>query len=260
NDDKNIRSLKNDGIRVKKILEDIKLNHRFIKIENSSGNLSEKENEIVSRNTIGNHNFKLLKRYKRLFPDSNILHIRSNLNEIGRAYFMERNIGNNLKRVNNYFINSFKRTNEELLNRNNIELDEVASQGINAFKYKEDRYDYHIMDLYYWETQLSRWISEILNETAVCFETYSAYNLRSIIDISLSFPFHYRKESLFFKKLINRNFPILNFYGVNSDENLFESYTKLLNDYKSKIDLLKKEKQIKNNSENNLVAYAQKSS
>src|SRR5699024_7344834 len=31
NDDKNIRSLKNDGIRVKKILEDIKLNHRFIK-------------------------------------------------------------------------------------------------------------------------------------------------------------------------------------------------------------------------------------
>src|SRR5699024_8823537 len=255
NNDKNIRLLKNDGVRVKRILEDIKLNHSFIKIESNSGELNNNELEIISKNTVGQHNFGLLKRYSSLFPEKNILHIRSNLNEIGRANLMVRNVGDNIQRVEKYFVNSFKKANAKQLEDTNIDLFEIAHNGINDFHYVDNnRYGYHIMDLYYWENRTGRWISEILNETDICFETFSAYNLRSIIEISLSFSFNDRKESIFFKELINRNYASLNFYGVNSDENLYESYTKLLK--------YCEEKELSNDSmkEKKLVDYAQKSS
>lgn len=246
--EKNTRLLKNDGIRVKELLKDIELNHQFIKIENSEKKLSDKDQNNLSKNTIGSHNFGLLRSYKKLFPEKNVLHIRSNLNEIGRANLMEKNVGNNLQRVQKYFINSFRKANEEELKNENIDLESIAQKGVNDFKYENDRFDFHIMDLYYWENRSGRWISEILNETDVCFETFSGYNLRAIIEISLSFTFDERKSSVFFKELINRNYPILNFYGVNSDENLFEAYMKLLDSEKS-------EKESKS-----IVSYAQKSS
>lgn len=246
--EKNTRLLKNDGIRVKELLKDIKLNHQFIKIENSENKLSDRDQNNLSKNTIGSHNFGLLRSYKKLFPEENVLHIRSNLNEIGRANLMEKDVGNNLQRVQKYFINSFSRANEKELTNINIDLKTIAEKGINDFKYENDRFDFHIMDLYYWENRTGRWISEILNETDVCFETFSGYNLRAIIEISLSFTFDERKSSVFFKELINRNYPILNFYGINSDENLYETYTKLLNNTKF-------EKESKS-----IVNYAQKSS
>src|SRR5699024_12461082 len=51
---------------------------------------------------------------------------------------------------------------------------------------------------------------------------FLSFNMRSIIDISLSFSLKERKSDYLFKELINRNYPILNFYGKNTKLNLYE--------------------------------------
>src|SRR5699024_1104804 len=54
-------------------------------------------------------------------------------------------------------------------------------------------------------------------------------NVRAIIDITLSFEFQKRKNNYVFSELINRNYPVLNFYGKNKLSNLYED-NKILSD------------------------------
>lgn len=246
--EKNLRLLRNDGIKVKELLDDIQLNHTFIQLENVSKKLSDTDKYRLSKNTIGKHNFGLLRSYKNLFPDENTLHIRSNLSEIGSANLMENNRGNTAARVVKYFVTSFYRTNKEKVDEFEIDLQQISEQGFKDFKYDNKRFDYHIMDLYYWENRVGRWASEILNETDVCFETFSGYNLRAIIEIALSFNFEDRHSNFFLKELINRNYSVLNFYGINANDNLYEQNKSLM----KKLQLIENEESLKK--------YAQKSS
>src|SRR5699024_10916109 len=48
------------------------------------------------------------------------------------------------------------------------------------------------------------------------------FNMRAIIETSLSFSLKQRKTDYLFKELINRNYPILNFFGKNEIQNLYE--------------------------------------
>src|SRR5699024_4655469 len=183
-----------------------------------------------------------------LFPDNHTLHIRSTISEIGSSHLLVNERGNTASRLIKYFVSSFSRINRESLDKFELDLQPISEQGFKDLKYDNNRFDYHIMDLYYWENRIGRWASEILNETDVCFETYSGYNLRAIIDIALSFKFEERHSHLFLKELINRNHPILNFYGINDTENLYEQNKKL----NEKVQL--------SETENSLKIYAQKSS
>src|SRR5699024_2890083 len=93
--------------------------------------------------------------------------------------------------------------------------------------YGEDLFDFHILDLFYWEDRMGRWHSEILNETDAAFDTLLPFNVRAIIEVALSFSIPEQKSDYLFKELINRNHPILNFYGRNEKLNLYEKQKKI---------------------------------
>lgn len=110
--------------------------------------------------------------------------------------------------------------------KDNIMRDRVSvmfNDFIHETDYGNSTFDYHLLDLMYWEIHMGRWHCEILNTHDYVVETVSPYNHRALIDITLSFEYIKRKNRYFQYELINRNFPVLNFFGMNEVENLYES-------------------------------------
>lgn len=160
----------------------------------------------------------MIKHYNNNFNEQDTIHIRANLLEIGRAYYLKLDKRNDINSVKNVFDNSFKNSKSKVSKEI---LDSRFFESIRELYY-DKVFDYHILDLYYWENRMGRWFSEVLNETDTAFETFLPFNVRSIIDISLSFGIKERREDYMFKELINRNYPILNFYGENEVKNIYE--------------------------------------
>lgn len=213
-----IKSLNIDKNVVEQFLKDIPINHKFLIFGDDNKVLTKDEVKVLDKNTIKNHGRFLLTHYNENFPETNIMHIRANLLEIGRAYFLSNDRTSELaavKGVYDFYLKSYQKTLSKDV------LDKIFFDSIDDFHYKE-LYDYHILDLYYWENRMGRWFSEVLNETDSAFETFLPYNMRAVIDLSLSFSLEKRRDDYMFKELVNRNFPVLNFYGRNIVENLYE--------------------------------------
>lgn len=213
--------LDKDRIIVEKILQDIKLNHQFIHYDESleENILSGDMLNILNKNTTQEHSRILLGYYEKFFPQENLLHIRGNLLEIGRAYFITARKTNNPIEVYNTFHFGIKKYINENIE---MDIDFYINDQLDKMGYNNELYDYHVLDLFYWENRTGRWHAEVLNETDYAFETMLPFNMRTIIELSLSFGLSKRKNNFLFKELINNNLPILNFFGENEINNLYE--------------------------------------
>lgn len=221
--------LKMDEKIVKEMLEDIPLNHRMIYFGPSAIKNTPEQIEVLKRNTIKPHGQWLIPLYREYFGDEDVLHLRGNLLEIGRAYFVKKDSKNTADEVEGIFYALLKKhfTN---IKEAEEKFGYILKYGLKKFLYDKSLFGYHKMDLFYWEIRMGRWISEVLNENDVVFETLIPYNLRAIIDISLSFELKKRKRNYVFNHLINRNYPVLNFYGKNDERNLFERMEELISE------------------------------
>src|SRR5699024_6040481 len=88
--------------------------------------------------------------------------------------------------------------------------------------YDENIYNFHLLDLYHWEIVDGRWYSEVINTHDIIFETISPFNHRALIEIALSFSYDKKRDEYMYTEMINRKFPILNFFGNNNLLNLYE--------------------------------------
>lgn len=213
------RILNLDQYIVKQIVSDIKLNHKFFYLDNSTRPLSNVENKIMNKNTLKIHGRNIIPFYNDLFPENYVLHIRANLLEIGSASYMFIDTPNTVDSIEQKFKGYIGKS------INNIPSDifkTTLQDGIKALKYDDNFYDYHLVDMYYWEDRMGRWYSEVLNETDSAFDSINPFNMRAIIEISLSFDYKDKKSNKLFSELINLNFSILNFYGKNNLKNLYE--------------------------------------
>lgn len=213
-----IKTLSIDKNVVSQFVRDIDFNHKFLIFGDDNKVLTEEEVYVLNKNAVKAHGRFLLKHYNDSFPENEVMHIRANLLEIGRAHFLNNDRSSSIESVKNVYDFHLKSYTKVLSKE---VIDSVFYEGIEGFHY-EKLYDYHLLDLYYWENRMGRWFSEVLNETDSAFETMLPYNMRAIIDISLSFSLEKRKDDYMFKELVNQNFPTLNFYGRNVVENVYE--------------------------------------
>lgn len=217
------KSLRLDKEIVEEILQDISLNHEFLVVENTRFKPTKLESVAFSKNSLISHGKYLIQYYNDSFPQEYLIHMRSNLFEIGRAFYMNIIESNSLESIRYVF-------NKTVLDKKNVSLSDIQKEeffnvGLSTLAY-DKVYDYHLLDLFYWENRMGRWFSEVLNETDAAFDTFLPFNMRAMIDISLSFSLSQRESDFVFRELINRNFSVLNFYGINSRENLYELYNK----------------------------------
>lgn len=214
------KSLSKDKKIVDQILEVIPLNHQYLLFKDNSRKLTNMDTTILNRNTNLTHGRFLLPHYNYFFPEDNVLHIRGNLFEIGRAYYINKYSRNNKSDITRLMSAALlKLANSK--NEQNV-LTDYINDKIVKFNYDINNSDYHVLDLYYWEIRMGRWMAEVLNETDLSFETLLPFNMREIMDISLSYDIQERKNNFMFDEIINRNYPVLNFFGKNELSNIYE--------------------------------------
>lgn len=208
---------------VKQMLDNLDFNHKFCYLNQIQNDYTAQEKKIIRKNTIAPHSMFLINLSRKFLPiEGKVVHIRSNLYEIGQAGAYKKTYReSNLEQFKIAFDKRYKKL---LKPEDSIEeYDRAYYEFMNELGYTDFIYDYHLLDLYLWEIRLSRWHSEILNTHDVCFETLSPFNHRILLEIALSFNYEYRKNGQMFQELININWPVLNFFGDNNIKNMYES-------------------------------------
>ena len=211
--------LSNDQYIVKQMQQDLKLNHEFFYFDQKRFALSKEEKNIISKNTVKQHGRFLINFYLSSFPESEVMHMRGTPLEVGQGYFLARDRNNTVREVEKTFNHNMSKYRDEISQEL---LNELFNNSVEVFNYNDDLYNYHKLDLYYWENRMGRWHSEILNENDICFETIMPFNMRAMIDVSLAYNRVQRREGYVFNELINKHYPVLNFYGKNTKLNLYE--------------------------------------
>jgi len=203
---------------VGQMLDDLNLNHEFIYYKDDKISIPSDLENAMERNATARHGRFLIGHYLKSLSEENTLHIRANLLELGRAYLISPTTNQSKEAILASYLKYVQKKNK---GKDLTEIEEHISKQNDKF-HSDDFYDYHIMDISFWETRMGRWHAEILNETDIAYESFIPYNMRAIMEISLSFDYPARKSNYFFKGLINRNYPVLNFYGFNQERNLYE--------------------------------------
>ena len=96
------------------------------------------------------------------------------------------------------------------------------AERYDRYEYADASTHYDVGDLWYWEHRHGRWYAQVLNETDTAFDSISPINVRRILDCFLAFPEAERSEAVVQYALIQRQHPVLLFFGINSRENLFQ--------------------------------------
>jgi hypothetical protein len=216
--------LKVDEEVVSEMVENLGLNHKFLTIDMESEDEDFKSfSEALYKNAFTNHSHKLAKLYYENFSD-NYLHIRSNILEIGRAFYKKK-----VSYPKEMGINEMAKcyapkaaNDEKVKNAFSIFYNEVDFGNI---------YNYDPYDIFYWEFRMGVWHSQLLLESDVAHDTYILFNARKILDLLLSVPFTDRKENNVFHETIKKNWPILQFWMINKLENLTLFYDEQFDEF-----------------------------
>ena len=214
------KSLAQDRVIVDRLLEIMpEARHQYFYFDDTASELTEAQQELVHKNTIGRHGPWLLPHYLREFSGGRHIHLRGAGYEVGRAYWDVRPETDNLASLRSLFL---ARTKKASSGESPAEAMAYFDEGLRRWEYDGDLHGYHLRDLYYWEMRMGRWSAEIMNETDLAFETCIMINSRSLLEIALSFPLEDRRSGFFFAELINDTDPLLNFFGKNDLRNLYE--------------------------------------
>src|SRR5699024_957538 len=216
-----LETLYKDKVIVDKLLQLVDINHQFILFgDESNTRLDSSKEEIINKNSTFNDQDMLLEYYENYYPETNVIHIRSNLLEIARAHNITPRKTNNYREILNTMRYRLRNNWKETLSE---EMKTYELKKVEEYNYTEYLYGYHLLDLFHWEHRVGRWHTEVLNGTDYSYETMLPFNLRAIIETSLAFELTKRKNDYLFKEIINKSLPILNFLGVNKLENIYET-------------------------------------
>lgn len=213
------RSLQRDRLIVEQIKSCVNLKHRYISMGSQSPITSQAAKSTIAKNSVGTHGTWLLPYYIKHFSDESVIHIRGNTFGVYKAPWGSRNNNDNVEGLRKQYVTLTKSDQP-------AEPPESREQyflsGVKRWEYNKDQFGYHRLELLYWEIRLGRWASEIYNETDIAFASFDPTNVRSLIEIALSFTISEKRNKFFQAELINSAYPILNFPGKNDTRNLYE--------------------------------------
>lgn len=207
----------------KKLVEEIKklvpVKHRYFFFGKKNLPRTKQITQRLRKNTTQKHGHWLVPHYANAFPEDDVVHLRGNAYEIGRAYWGTNHWNDNLAGLQRlYRVRTKKDAGYESEESRQAEFE----RGVEFWHYNVPLHGFHLLDIFYWEIRSGRWLAEILNETDIAFETCVPMNVRAMVEISLAFSVKERSDGFFFSELINAGCPVLNFPGKNDPRNIYE--------------------------------------
>src|SRR5699024_8770333 len=145
---------------VGQMLDDLNLNHEFIYYKDDKISIPSDLENAMERNATARHGRFLIGHYLKSLSEENTLHIRANLLELGRAYLISPTTNQSKEAILASYLKYVQKKNK---GKDLTEIEEHISKQNDKF-HSDDFYDYHIMDISFWETRMGRWHAEILNE------------------------------------------------------------------------------------------------
>lgn len=165
---------------------------------------------VMSTNSKRVHARSVAYAYRTQLP-ADAIHIRSNIYEVGRAYF-QHGSRRELPQLTTERM-------AQLLVKKGGQLDDeiVAAFGdwveTTAFDHIPNGYDPH--DLYYWEIRMGSWMQAVLLESDIAHDTYILVNSRRILDLFLGVSQADRVSGVMMYHIIHEAWPELLDLPVN---------------------------------------------
>lgn len=193
------------------IAKRLKLRHHLIDVPKSLANSAEfiEFNRAMNLNTYYHHGRAIAYLYWKIFSGRPTVHLRSNLAEIGRAFY--RKSGRPRPPLN---------SPEEMtkLFRPDLSGQNLVEAAFEDFFEATDFgsiYDYDPYDMFYWEHRMGTWHSLIVIESDPAFDTHIVFNVRRILQTMLSLPLKERVRAAAFSDVVARCRPGLSKFPVN---------------------------------------------
>lgn len=219
-----VKSLEIDRKVVGDIANNLNLKHTFVPLEEDNNNDEYYEFiNIMKNNTIRSHSFRLAKFYYDKLPHET-LHIRSNILEIGRFFYR-----NKLMLPKELDINALLLCYSPKA-ENDQEILHLLDNYCRVVEMK-NIYNYDPYDIFYWEYRMGAWHSQLLLESDIAHDTFIPFNSRKILELLLSVNDAAKKNNTVFNEIINNNWPILNYWGINTLEKPIDKLDKQIDEY-----------------------------
>ena len=174
---------------------------------------------IIALNAPYSHVPKLAQIYRRHWGTDEVLHLRSNVSEIGRLFYWRGREQPNSKDPDDLMRPFFK-----VLSRHRLPGEKAVERARREFQRQFRRTGItkaldtiHYLDLMYWEHRMVSWHSQVVAESDVAFESVSLYNCRKVLEILLSQPFAVRREAGVYHAAIREAWPELLDWPINPE-------------------------------------------
>ena len=170
-------------------------------------------NQIMKANSIGEHSNKLSYLYFTKFGNKEkLLHIRSNIAEVGREFWGKSNIEiDQHYRMSDIYLLYEKYSDPKSVSRIKDFFEEFFR--ISSFGDAIGKLD--SKSLFYWEFRMAKWHSQLVAESDPAFDTISLFNCRHTLATMLSVSKAHRKGGDIQKAVILRNSPELAKFPIN---------------------------------------------
>ncbi|MCT4777845.1 MULTISPECIES: hypothetical protein [Exiguobacterium] len=213
-----VESLDIDAEVATAMARDLQFNHRIIPVDGAAYERSEEAKpfrDMMKRSVTSNHGHAHAYEYMKLYKDRPTRHLRSNILEIGRAFYRKnRTLPAEFTVEGAIRCYSWKSREDERVV--SLWTSYVAAVGLTT----ETLYGYDPYDLLYWEYRMGVWHQQVLAESDVAFETYIPFNARAILELFLTPEFGDRLYAKLFYEVIGHEWPVLAFWGVNKRDTM----------------------------------------
>lgn len=169
--------------------------------------------EMLETNTFITHQKHLAWVYAHRYgAKKNLVHLRSNISEIGREFWRGKNVevgsGKDLARLYLQRDREYPAAYVFRVITLFEEFDRVT--GLSACRGRVD-----LKSLFYWEFRMASWHAQLVAESDPAFETLSLFNCRAALEAMLSVPRADRAGGSVLRRVISENWPELAEYPVN---------------------------------------------
>jgi hypothetical protein len=128
------------------------------------------------------------------------IHIRSNLLEIGRAYYIDFDSLDTFYDATRLFLEK----HPHLFSRENL-INRAFKDFYVATEFNRERMlNYDMRDMFYWEHRMSAWHGQILLSSDLAFDTFIPWNSRTILNELLRVPSSMRENGDVSRLLVER--------------------------------------------------------
>lgn len=234
--------LKIDLITASEIAEALELRHVTIAENTVEDDDFQEFNQIIDFNTYHNHGRWLAKKYLDVIP-TGLLHVRSNISGIGKARYRKAGL------------NDLPLTAERMAHawHNGMSRNIAVVEAFHRFGQMTDfnaLCNYDPYDMFLWEHHEGTWLTNVLIESDVAFDTFELFNCRILVEKLLSVSVEQRAKSNIHYGIIKSLWPLLLQWPINQ----YPYHIQLKNLQMELSDVKKEQKELVSN-----LAYKRKS-